>query len=113
MKNNARKLVKTLFLSVSERSRLQPYLLIVFAILLNGCGNKEMAELKRYTKIYPCQARKASRTSSTYQTICEISLYRRKGRSRDPFEPFSLVFLEAKHRRHLKTMVKTVIPKKY
>ena len=113
MKTNARKLVKTFFCSVLEHE-IKPCFLIVFAILLNGCGNKEMAELKRYTKSTLAKpGRPVEPLPPIKPFVRDISIPRKRKDYGIHSSLFSLVFLVAKHRRHLKTMAKIVTPKKY
>ena len=87
MKTNAWILVKTFFLFVSE-NRIKPYSIVIFAILLNGCGNKEMAELKRYTKSTLAKPGRPVEPLPPIKPFVRYLYTAEKEGLRDPFEPF-------------------------
>ena len=87
MKTNAWILVKTFFLFVSE-NRIKPYSLVIFAILLNGCGNKEMTELKRYTKSTLAKPGRPVEPLPPIKPFVRYLYTAEKEGLRDPFEPF-------------------------
>lgn len=87
MKTNSLKSIKTLFLSVLEHG-IKPCFLIVFAIMLNGCGNKEMAELKRYTKSTLAKPGRPVEPLPPIKPFVRYLYTAEKEGLRDPFEPF-------------------------
>ena len=87
MKNNAWKLGKAL-LSPILHYRIKPYLFVAIAVLLNGCGNKEMAELKKYTESTLAKPGRPVEPLPPIKPFVRYLYNAEKEGLRDPFEPF-------------------------
>ena len=87
MKTNVWILAKILFLFLSEH-RIKSYFIIVFALLLNGCSNKEMAEIKRYTETTLAKPGRPVEPLPPIKPFVRYLYTAEKEGLRDPFEPF-------------------------
>ena len=87
MKNNAWKLGKALLLPILHY-RIKPYLFVAIAVLLNGCGNKEMAELKKYTESTLAKPGRPVEPLPPIKPFVRYLYNAEKEGLRDPFEPF-------------------------
>ena len=87
MKNNAWKLGKAL-LSPILHYRIKPYLFVAIAVLLNGCGNKEMAELKKYAESTLAKPGRPVEPLPPIKPFVRYLYNAEKEGLRDPFEPF-------------------------
>ncbi len=87
MKNNAWKLGKALLLPILHY-RIKPYLFVAIAVLLNGCGNKEMAELKKYAESTLAKPGRPVEPLPPIKPFVRYLYNAEKEGLRDPFEPF-------------------------
>jgi len=87
MKNNAGNIREALCLSVSY-DRIRAYSLMAIALLLNGCGNKEMTELKRYTESTLAKPGRPVEPLPPIKPFVRYLYNAEKEGLRDPFEPF-------------------------
>ena len=87
MKNNALILTEE-FLLPALGYRIKPFSFLMLIILLNGCDNKEMTELKRYTETTLAKPGRPVEPLPPIKPFIRYLYTAEKEGLRDPFEPF-------------------------